>query len=113
MSLISSSQDLQIPKMAIDAASAKPLNKTARIDPEQARKAAQDFESVFLSQYIGFMFEGIRTDGMFGGGTGEDIFRSLLVQEYGRLIAERGGVGIADAVMTQLIAMQETRHDGS
>jgi len=95
-----------LPLDAVRAASEHQLPQTKSIDPDKAREVAKDFEAVFLSQYIGFMFQGVKTDGMFGGGTGEDIFRSLLVQEYGKLVAERGGIGIADAVLSQMLRMQ-------
>ena len=38
-----------------------------------ATKAAKNFESVFISQFLGSMFSGIPTDGPFGGGTGEEM----------------------------------------
>jgi Rod binding domain-containing protein len=77
------------------------------VDPVAAKKAAQNFEAVFLSQMFGQMFKGIGTDGLFGGGSGEEMFRPLLLDEYGKMIAKRGGVGIADAVLRSLIAQQE------
>ena len=73
----------------------------------QIEKAAVEFEAVFLSQMLAPMFEQLETDGLFGGGSGERMYRSLLVQEYGRALAANGGVGIADAVTRQVLALQE------
>ena len=73
----------------------------------QARKVAEDFEAFFLSQFIEHMFTGIKTDGPFGGGQGEEIFRSVLTQEYGKVMARNGGVGIADNVYREIIKLQE------
>jgi Rod binding domain-containing protein len=53
------------------------------------------------------MMSGIKTDGPFGGGQGEKVFRSILVQEYGKEAASQGNFGIADAVRQQLLKMQE------
>ena len=75
--------------------------------PEEARKAAEDFESFFVAQMFEYMFAGISTDGPFGGGHGEKIFRSLLIQEYGKVIGGQGGLGIADAVERELLQLQE------
>ena len=75
--------------------------------PEEVRHAAQDFEAFFLSQMFEMMFEGIETDGPFGGGHSEKIFRSLMVAEYGKATAARGGVGIADDIIRQMLATQE------
>ena len=53
------------------------------------------------------MFATVRTDGPFGGGFSEDMWRSLQVDEYGKAIARSGGIGIADAVLRQILKMQE------
>ncbi|HUJ45519.1 MAG TPA: rod-binding protein [Rhizomicrobium sp.] len=71
-----------------------------------AKKAAQQFEGVFVSEFLGSMFEGVSTDGPFGGGQGEAMFRSLMLDEYGKQIANRGGLGIASAIQTQLMKHQ-------
>ncbi len=76
-------------------------------DPAKAREAAEEFEAFFLSQVLQSMFKGIKSDGMFGGGHGEAVYRPLMLQEYAKLIAERGGVGLADAVMRELLTTQE------
>ncbi len=81
----------------------------ASADPTAARKAAEDFEAFFMTQVIEEMFAGVEPDGMFGGGSGESMFRSLLFQEYGKAIARSGGVGIADAVQKEILKLQEAR----
>lgn len=73
-----------------------------------AKKVAQQFESVFVSQFLGSMFDGVKTDGAFGGGPGEEMFRSLMLDEYGKQIVQRGGFGLSDAITKQLLAHQET-----
>jgi Rod binding domain-containing protein len=72
-----------------------------------AGKSAKEFESVFISQFLGTMFSGIPTDGPFGGGQGEEMFRSMMVNEYGKSIESRGGFGLANAVTRQLLKHQE------
>lgn len=78
-------------------------------DLNKLRDTAQEFEAVFLSQMMKPMFEGISTDGPFGGGQAEEMWRSLMVDEYGKSIAKSGGIGIADAVMREMIKMQEVQ----
>lgn len=73
------------------------------------RQAAQEFEAVFLSQMFGHVFEGLKTDGVFGGGHAEKVYRTLLVDEYGKTMARAGGIGIGDAVLQQMLRNQETR----
>ncbi len=76
-------------------------------DDAEARKTANEFESMFLSQMLEHMSSGIKTDGPFGGGQGEEMFRSLLNQEFAGMISKRGGIGIADHVYRQILALQE------
>lgn len=72
-----------------------------------AREAAESFEAFFISQMLSNMFSGIETDPLFGGGQGETVFRSLMIDEYGKSIASSGGLGIADNVMSELVRLQE------
>jgi peptidoglycan hydrolase FlgJ len=43
----------------------------------------------------------------FGGGAGEEAFASLLTDEYAKLLAERGGIGLAEQIFEVL--KQRTR----
>ena len=74
---------------------------------QTARKAAESFESMVLSQMLAPMFATVATDGEFGGGHSEAIYRAFLVDEIGKSVVKRGGVGIADTVYRQLLAQQE------
>lgn len=49
---------------------------------------------------------------MFGGGNGEKVFRSLLINEYGKAMAKTGTVGVADYVMKSILEMQEVQSQG-
>ena len=102
---------------AIDSAVAMTALRAAPVsaphptnDPVAAKKAATAFEGVFVTQFLGEMFSGISTDGPFGGGQGEEMFRSLMIDEYGRQIAAQGGFGLSDAVQRQLLKTQEIPH---
>lgn len=73
----------------------------------QAKKAGEEFEAFFISTMLESMFTGIKTDGPLGGGQGEKIFRSMLLQEYGKTIAGRDGFGISDMVQREILRLQE------
>ena len=73
----------------------------------KALAAAQDFEAQFISTMTQSMFAGLKTDGPFGGGQGEEMFRSLLVDQYGTQIARSGGIGIADTIYSEILKLQE------
>ncbi len=79
-------------------------HKTAELKKIEA--TAKDFEAVFLSEMMNLMFKDVKTDKMFGGGNGEDMFRSFMVNEYGKNIADNGGIGIADDIKQSIIDLQ-------
>ena len=70
-------------------------------------KAAKEFESVFISQFLGSMFSGIQTDGPFGGGQGEEMFRSMMIDKYAEGITAQGGFGLAASIKAQMLKLQE------
>jgi flagellar protein FlgJ len=74
---------------------------------EKARAAAQEFEAVFLTTMLEGMFEGLKTDGPFGGGSAEKTYRSLIVTEYAKQMSQNGGLGLSDQITRDLIALQE------
>jgi flagellar protein FlgJ len=76
-------------------------------DDKSVAKAATEFEAQFVSQMLTQMWQGIETDGYFGGGNGEEMFRGLMINEYGKQIAQSGKLGIADSVRNAMLKMQE------
>ena len=85
----------------------KAVKKAAQSkEMEKIEHAAQDFEAVFIAEMMKPMFEGISTEPPFGGGKGEEVFRSMLLQEYGKIVAQTGGIGMADHVKEQMIQIQ-------
>jgi len=100
-----SAADLQV-SAALQGAKAAP-NLSAAKNKVQADKAAQEFEAVFVNEMLSTMFEGVKTDGPFGGGPAESIFRSLMLDQYSKTIAEQGGFGLANQVKRELLRAQE------
>jgi len=74
---------------------------------KKAEEAAESFEAFFLSRMMESMFEGVSTDGLFGGGSAEKVYRSLLLDEYGKEMAKTGSIGVKDYVMQAILQMQE------
>jgi peptidoglycan hydrolase FlgJ len=70
---------------------------------------AEDFESMFLSTMFQSMFTAIDGDGPLGSTTGVAPWRSFLTQEYGKSVAQKGGIGLAEPVYRELMARQEVR----
>lgn len=77
----------------------------------EVRKVAEDFESMFLAEMLRPMFEqDEQVDPMFGGSHEEGMFKSLLIDEYGKGISAQGGLGIADNIEAQLLKYQEVQN---
>jgi Rod binding domain-containing protein len=94
--------------------SAETALQSLRAQPMKAQapksgEAAKDFEAVFLSEMFSHMFEGLNVDPMFGGGQGEKMFRGMMVQEYGKIMAKGKGIGIADQLQKMMIQLQEKK----
>lgn len=87
---------------AIDAAKAPTTKREIA-----ARQAAESFEALIIAQMLAPMFSTVATDGEFGGGHSEAIFRGFMVDEIGKSVARGGGIGIADSVYRELLAAQE------
>jgi len=71
-------------------------------------KTAQDFEAVFLGEFLSSMFT-TQQKGLFAPGHAGEIYRSLLTQEYGKAFAKAGGVGIAKEVQREMLKLQEVQ----
>lgn len=89
--------------MSAMPALASKMNSTASVD-----KSAQDFEAMFATQLLQPMFDTVHVNETFGGGHGEEVMRSFLLQEYGKMIAKTGKLGIASHVKTEMLRAQES-----
>jgi Rod binding domain-containing protein len=79
-----------------------PANATAA----QIAATAQSFEAQFISQMLQPMFEGIATSGPFGGGAGEQIYRSFFLDAIGQQMSKAGGIGVAQSVQREMLKLQ-------
>ncbi len=66
-------------------------------------RAAHEFETVFLSQAVEEMMRGISA-GEFGGGHGEEMWRSFMARALAEEIAAHGSVGIARSIEAGIAA---------
>ena len=75
---------------------------TAQID-----KVSKDFESMFMGQMLEQMFGDSQGSEAFGGSETNDVYKGLMMDEYGKQITRAGGIGIADYVKRELLKLQE------
>ena len=76
---------------------------------QQAKKVSRDFEGLFVGMMMKSMRETVGKDKLTGGGHGEEVYRSMLDQEYAAASVKRGsGLGIAKIIEKDIIR-QESR----
>ncbi|HIJ95314.1 MAG TPA: flagellar biosynthesis protein FlgJ [Desulfuromonadales bacterium] len=76
---------------------------------QQAKKVSQDFEALMVNMMIKTMRTTVGKDTLTGGGHGEEVFRSMLDQEYAAASVKRGGgLGLAKIIEKDIIR-QESR----
>jgi peptidoglycan hydrolase FlgJ len=88
------------------ASSQTPTPPPSQITPA-IEKAAKDFEAVFITQMLAPMFNTVSTDGYFGGGQAEESWRGVLMDEYGKMMVNNGGIGLSDAIAAEMLKLQE------
>ena len=87
-------------------ASSAAAARVAQAASPAVRHVAQEFESLMLGQMLRGMTEGLgKGEGI--GNAEDDPWASLLQDEYATLLGRRGGLGVADAVMRELLKVQE------
>lgn len=93
--------DLAVSPDLLAPAPARP-QPTARM-----RETAEAFEASFLNQMLKPMFEGLSTDGPFGGGEAEATWRGFMIDAMAKQTVKAGGIGLADRVVSEMLKMQE------
>lgn len=84
------------------------MSDNGSINDPRARieKTAKEFESAFLSTAFQTMFSGVNTSEPFGGGEGEQAFKSFLMDAFAKQMTKSGGVGLAASVTQEMLKMQ-------
>ena len=106
-----------MPDFALPALSAIPtLPKVVPSAAELAKRAdisktAKDFESSFLSVMLGQMFKDVNQPGMFGGGQGEDAFKSFMSDAMAKKVVASGGIGLSATIQKEMLKLQGLSQD--
>jgi len=83
---------------------------STRADSASMEKSALDFETMAIGQLLQPMFDTVDTaKGPFGGGSGEEAWKPMLVQEFAKQIAAHGGLGLARPVYEAMQRIQENK----
>lgn len=78
----------------------RPNIRTDNAGPAQLRQAAEEFEAMFLNQFLQQARKSQLADGLLTSSAGE-TFQGMLDQEYARAASGGLSLGIADALYAQ------------
>jgi len=107
VSFISAATDPSLMAMKMAPTATLSLKMGAGATDARIEKTSQDFEAMFATEMLRPMFEGMDVDQTFGGGHGEEAMRSFMLQEYGKIIAKTGKLGVGSQVKAEMIRLQE------
>ena len=72
-------------------------------DRAELKKAAQEFEAVFIRQLLKVMRETIEESSSEGSGLGKGVYTELFDQEIAISMSQRGALGIGDIIYRSLV----------
>ncbi len=92
----------------MNVAASQPASLPIATTEQRARieATAQEFEGQLVALMLQPMFEGLSTNGPFGGGSAEGTYRSFMLDAFGKQVAKAGGVGLAGPVVREMLKMQ-------
>lgn len=85
--------------------SLRALGKSLQGDLSEGKikEAARDFEELFVSNMLEHMFSGDSIgSSLFGDSETDEIYQSMMVENYSKAIVKAGGIGIASHLETIL-----------
>ncbi len=78
-----------------------------------AKKVARDFEAMFVGMMIKSMRDSVGKDSLTNGGHGEEVYRSLLDQEYAKAVSENHSLGLAERIEKELLKSLPCKDSGT
>ena len=87
------------PQALLRARTAKDETDVERL---RLNQTGEEFEALLLEMMVKEMRKTVPESPLFGQERGREIFMEFLDGEYGRVMAQRGGIGVADFLLRQL-----------
>lgn len=78
-------------------------------DRAQIKQLSEDFEAIFLGLVLKSMRDSVQKSGLIDGGNAENIYRSMLDDEYAKQMAAQHHTGLADQIADFLSGQNELR----
>ncbi len=76
-------------------------------DPQQLKGAAAQFEAVFIQQMFKEMRNTVPDEGLIPRNSADDMYTQMQDAEAAKIMAERGGIGLAEMMLQELLKGSE------
>ncbi len=86
---------------ATPAATAAEMAKRGDID-----RTAKQFEASFLGIMLQSMFKDVKISEPFGGGDGEEMWKSFFTDAMAKSMTKAGGIGLAAPITREMLKLQ-------
>ncbi len=94
----------QRPELKTEAKFSTELNNDP--DDKRLREQCHEFEAVLYESMLKSMRNTVEKSELFSGGKAEEIYTSMLDQEYAKILAGNTGASLADELYKQMIRVQ-------
>jgi flagellar protein FlgJ len=98
------------PRLALRTGAGQPL-KPAEL--ARLRRAAQEFEAVFVEHMLKTMRQSSPKAGLFPSGAGQKLYQDLADQELARAVSRGGGLGLGDVLIRGLTRAEQKKPSSS
>ena len=86
------------------AAAPSPTGPSGGKDAERLKQACEDFESIFVDFMLQQMRQTVPQNDLFGGGSAEQLYTSMMDSELAKSISHQRGLGLANQMYRQLMS---------
>ena len=94
--------DVQYRMNRMNAIPKNDVSNTGKKNEAELMQSCKEMESLFVSQLMKEMRATIPKSGFLDGGNAENIYTSMLDDQYAKEIAQNGSLGLADSLYRQL-----------
>ena len=74
---------------------------------KKVKEVATEYESIMLGKMLKQMNEGQIADPLFKDNEGIKIYKDMMMDEYGKIMAASGGIGLAKQIITDIQHKEE------
>ncbi len=89
----------------IESITSTPTRDAADLQKRAMKATAKEFEAVFLAEMLSHTSLA-KTSDSFGGGAGEDAFKSLMTRQWADQLTERGGIGLSETIYQAMLTRE-------